>query len=77
MTKNLNIKIQSEIVLRAFNEGMTDIGQITPSDKKLLKRAVKEGYLVIIPDFSYPICKNRYVMNLENYDILTGELRKD
>jgi len=75
MTKNLTIETQPEIVLMAFNEGITDIGQITLSDRKLLRKAIKEGYLLMIPDYSYPVRKNRYVMNSENYDILTGELK--
>ena len=75
MTKTLTIETQPEIVLMAFNEGITDIGQITLSDRKLLRKAIKEGYLMIIPDLSYPVRKNRYVMNIENYDIMTGELK--
>ena len=75
MIKNLTIETQPEIVLMAFNEGITDIGQITLSDRKLLRKAIKEGYLMIIPDLSYPVRKSRYVMNIENYDIITGELR--
>ena len=76
MTKNLNIETQPEIVLMAFNKGITDIGQITLEDKKLLRKAIKEGYLLMIPDYSYPIRKNRYVMNIENYNVLTGELKE-
>lgn len=75
MTKNLNIEIQPEIVLMAFNKGITDIGQITLEDRKLLRKAIKEGYLLMIPDYSYPVRKSRYVMNIKNYDIMTGELK--
>ena len=69
------IKRQPEIVLRAFNDGITDIGQLSKDDIKLLKKAVKQGILWIVPDFSYPTRKRKYVMNFENYDILTGEYR--
>ena len=60
----------------AFNEGITDIGQITLEDIKLLRKAIKEGYLLMIPDYSYSARKNKYVMNIENYDIFTGELKE-
>jgi len=76
MTTKLDINSQPEIVLRAFNEGITDIGQLTPSELRSLKKAVKEGYLSVIPNYRYPVVKNRYAMNLKNYDIMTGELKE-
>ncbi|HBD95166.1 MAG TPA: hypothetical protein DC057_13455 [Spirochaetia bacterium] len=72
--KTLDIKSQSGIVLRAFNEGITNIGQLSITELKSLEKAVKQGYLLKIPDYSYSGRHKRYVMNFENFDILTGEL---
>jgi hypothetical protein len=42
------MKTIPEIVQRAYNEGITDIGQLSKSDKYQLNKYVKSGYLTKI-----------------------------
>jgi len=53
----------SEIVERAYNNGITDIGQLSKEELKDLKKAVKDGYLTTIIYYGYPTPKKRYVCN--------------
>ncbi len=62
----------SEIVKRALVETVTDIGQLTPVDKRELERAVKQGYLSKGRGGGFPMEKTVYAF--PGYDF-AGERR--
>lgn len=62
----------SEIVKRALVETVTDIGQLTPVDKRELERAVKLGYLSKGRGGGFP--KEKTVYAFPGYDF-AGERR--
>jgi hypothetical protein len=61
------MKTIPEIVQRAYNEGITNIGQLSKSELYQLNKYVKSGYLAKVKDFSFPIAKKRYVMNFADF----------
>ena len=61
-----------EIVKRALVSTVTDIGQLTPVDKRELERAVKRGYLSKGRGGGFP--KEKTVYALPSYDF-AGERR--
>lgn len=52
----------SEIVKRALVETVTDIGQLTPVNKRELERAVRRGYLSKGRGGPYPAIKTVYAL---------------
>ena len=48
------IKFSRSHTLSDFNKGITDIGQFTPEDHKLLKKLVKNGTLIQYKKQWYP-----------------------
>lgn len=70
------MKTIPEIVQRAYNEGITNIGQLSKSERYQLEKYVKSGYLAKVKDYnSFPITKDRYVMNLKDwFDMVRNEI---
>lgn len=56
---------QSEIVIRALSDGVTNIGQLSKDEIKSLDKAVKNGNLRVVTDFSFPSWKKKYVRSFE------------
>jgi hypothetical protein len=63
-----------EIVQRAYNEGITNIGQLSKSELYQLNKYVKSGYLMKVIDNTFPVSKNRYTMN---WNDLIDKFRND
>ena len=57
-----NIDDYSRIVRLAYESGISNIGQLSDEEARLLNAAVKDGILMKVRDFRYPIPKTRYVV---------------
>ena len=70
-----------QIVQLAYDQGITDIGQLTKEESYQLKKFVKSGYLMKYQVHDFPILKWHYGMNwidfvkffLSEPDYVTGE----
>jgi len=56
-----------EIVQRAYNQGITDIGQLSKEEKYQLNKYVKSGYLMKYKSNEYPVLKWHYGMNWADF----------
>lgn len=53
------------IVKRAITEGITDLGQLSPEDKKHLESHVKKGTLIKTQNYLFPKPKTKYQPSID------------
>jgi hypothetical protein len=63
----INLDNSPDIVKKAYNYGITDLGQLTKKEKYELDKAAKRGILFKTKSFKYPIPKTFYTINIQDY----------
>lgn len=61
------------IVRRAIESGVTDVGQLSADEKRVLNNAVARGWLKKVFDYNYPISKPRWVVDMNYLQQLIDE----